>query len=215
MIAAKRIPGLSVMCVEPDPRLALLITENFRQNRLPPPTVMNAIAGERASQNSTFSINSRSSLDNRVYNPTWKKILVPTIAMSNHLQKIEKTEKVFIKIDTQGYEPYVLKGLIAWLKRKTFWTLKLEFSPGLLVSQGANPEEFLAYLLHEFECAELPKRIPYKSSGLDSLFASPLDITDVPPFIRQIRNRSGNTLNGVDLILRPFPRSTMANNKVN
>ena len=203
MIATKCIPGLRVICVEPDPRLAVLIRENFRSNRLVLPTVLNAIAGESEQWDSTFSLNPRSSLDNRVHNLSWEKVSVPTIKLSNHLRHIKEKEKTFIKIDTQGFEYFVIKGLIPWLKVNQQWVMKLEFSPGLLISQGQDPQKFLEYLLSEFECAELPPRILYRSISVNCLFENPLKLADLLGFIDYVENKSTNTLNGVDIILRP------------
>src|SRR3546814_18353077 len=58
----------------------------------------------------------------------------------------QATGKTFFKIDTQGFELQVLRGMEACLSSNVDWVLKMEFAPDWLSSQGTEPLDVLNIL---------------------------------------------------------------------
>src|SRR3546814_5528247 len=86
----------------------------------------------------------------------------------------QATGKTFFKIDTQGFELQVLRGMEACLSSNVDWVLKMEFAPDWLSSQGTEPLDVLDYLQHRYQFAEFQERIPFGTPNLDALFANPV-----------------------------------------
>ena len=203
IVARQAIAGLNIMAVEADPRLAPLITANFRRNGLVPPTVLNAIASKEQNINSRFSLNPASTLDNRVAMPGWGQVCVPTITIDALLQREDLSGRTFFKVDTQGFELNVLAGMEGYLARRTDWVLKMEFAPNWLCSQGTDPLALLDYLQSRYEFAEFAERIPFGTPGMDALFIHAVDSNSHGEFLEHVVSLNKGGLGWVDLIVRP------------
>lgn len=203
LLAKRHHPGLNMLAIEADTRLCGLIEQNFTANRIEAPVIINAIAGAETIQDSSFSINPSGTLDNRVHMPAWEKITVPTMQVCDLIEQYLPDGKTFIKIDTQGFEHNVLKGLYPFLCSNKNWTIKMEFAPNWLVSQNADPLELLIYLVREFEIAEMPARIRFNTPTIASLFDKKLDPDQLPEFLNYVTSLNGNNLGWVDLLVRP------------
>jgi FkbM family methyltransferase len=107
----------------------MLVQPNFSLNGLNPPEVLNLIAGADAQNNNSFSLNPRSSLDNHVAMPDWPQTTVARRTVASILAERGIVGPTFIKIDTQGYETKVLRGLEPWLAEHGDWIIKMEFAP--------------------------------------------------------------------------------------
>ncbi len=202
IIAAKN--GFEVLCVEADPRLIPAIERHFADNGVAPVAIVNAIAGARADDATTFSFNPSSTLDNRVDMPNWTKVPVPTIALADLLARHGFDQQpLFVKIDTQGFEAHVLAGLGPFLDRRDDWTIKMEFAPHWLESQGTVSLELLQSLLARFEVAEFPERITWGTPALSALFATPVRAEDAARFLAYVRNLNRDDRGWVDLLVRP------------
>jgi FkbM family methyltransferase len=202
LLVGKNSPKTKIQCIEPDVRLSRLIEENFIINGVPAPKIINAIAGDQSDIHSTFALNPHSSLDNRVTQGDWNQVPVETIRLDDRLFEISPDEWVFIKVDTQGYEPRVIGGMNEWLKARCNWIVKLEFSPWLIKSQGGDASNFLTNLVGNFQCAEFPARVPFKQTTLAQFFYSCLECGDVNSFIRYVESLGEKLTGQVDLVIR-------------
>ena len=202
LLVGKSSPKTNIQCIEPDVRLSRLIEENFIINGVPAPKIINAIAGDQSQLHSTFALNPHSSLDNRVTQGGWNQVPVATIRLDDRLFEIPPAERVFIKVDTQGYEPRVILGMNEWLKTRRNWIVKFEFSPFLIRSQGGDPLDFLTSMVGNFQCAEFPSRVPFKQMTLTQLFVSLLEERDVSGFVDYVESLGENLTGQVDLVIR-------------
>lgn len=203
MLARRASPDLDIIAIEADPRLARLIRENFLSNRLEVPTVINAIAGESSLPGARFSLNPTSTLDNRVSIATWPQIHVPMITLGSVLEGLAAGSRTFFKIDTQGFELQVLRGMETYLSSQPGWVIKMEFAPKWMVSQGTDPLAMLEYLQQHYEFAEFPARIPYGTPDLGALFASPIQAQQHQEFLEYAVSLNQRGLGWMDLIVRP------------
>jgi FkbM family methyltransferase len=202
--AHRAAPMLRVFAVEADPKLALLLNENFIINGVKGAIIVNAIAGEAERDSFTFSLNPQSTLDNRVSMSGWSSVSVPMIKTGERLLKLnEPLRKPFIKIDTQGFELSVLKGLESFLMNHSDWILKMEFAPNWMISQGTDPLEVLAYLSDRYEYCEYLERIPFGMERMEQLFRQPLKKHDSVNFLKHVKSLNHNGLGWVDLLVRP------------
>lgn len=202
MLARKAMPDARIISLEADPRLAGLISQNFKLNGMDLPEVLNVVAGDKDGELSTFCLNPNSSLDNRVTFDGWKEIQVPTRSVGSLLETRSITGPVFIKIDTQGYETKVITGLERWLSTRNDWLIKMEFAPKWLESQGHDPLDLLAYLAQRFDFVEYPERLPYNTPNLISLLERPITKHQLPQFLQYVVSLNQNGLGWVDLLVR-------------
>lgn len=203
VLAAKQLPGARVLCVEADPGLVRLIGENFARNNLDPPQIFHAIAGDSDQAECSFSLNPTTTLDNRVSIAGWQQVAVPMIRLDTQVFTESTSGPVFIKIDTQGFEPKVLAGLDRVLSARADWLIKMEFAPNWLQSQGHDPLALLRSLLARFEVAEFPERIPWGTRSLNELFRCRLKSRSAEQFLNYVVSLNGKGLGWVDLIVRP------------
>jgi hypothetical protein len=164
---------------------------------------VNAIAGAECRDSAPFSLNPSSSLDNRVTMPSWEQSSLPMRTVESILSERAVDGPCFFKIDTQGYERHVLSGMQELLERRRDWLIKMEFAPAWLRSQGTDPLQLLRYLAGRYQIAEYPERIPYKTSGLASLFDKPLAAAELEAFLQHVTSLDRDGLGWVDLIARP------------
>lgn len=210
MLARRALPKAHILSLEADPRLAVLIGRNFQLNGLDQPEVLNVIAGESLNESSTFCLNPHSSLDNRVFVAGWKAVPVPTRSVGALLSERSIEESVFIKIDTQGFEPKVLAGLEGWLASHHDWFIKMEFAPHWLQSQGHDPLSLLEYLTDRYEVTEYPERMRYNTLTLNGLFDKLIQPNQLPHFLQYVVSLNQNQLGWVDLLVRPKIHSHFA-----
>lgn len=206
ILARRACPSLGIVAVEPDPRLARLIRGNFGLHGLGDARVINAIAGRDNIPGVDFSLNPRSTLDNRVRVDDWPHIRVPMVRMDAVLAGLGEAGKTFVKIDTQGYELQVLRGMERWLMDALDWVIKMEFAPSWLRSQGTDPEALLDHLQRRYEFVEYAGRIPFGTPGLNSLFGAPIAPGQHPSFLAYVESLDRNGLGWVDLLVRPRQR---------
>jgi FkbM family methyltransferase len=206
LVAALAVPGMRGIAIEADPRLVRLLRANLARNlgvdaaRV---EVVNAVVGDHDAATSSFSLNPGSTLDNRVTMPSWEQVCVPLWRLDSLLPRIGVQGRTFFKIDTQGYELHVLRGLEGTLSARDDWLLKMEFAPDWLRSQGTDPVVVLDHLQQRYEFAEFPERIPFGTPGTEALFAAPVRESDHQVFIEHVCSLSARGLGWVDLIVRP------------
>jgi FkbM family methyltransferase len=203
VLAGKADPALSIISIEADPRLVELISENLSNNTTNDFQVIHALLGLTNESTSSFSLNPSSTLDNRVNIKDWDQVQVPTRNMQSIASELKLSEKTFFKVDTQGYELQVIKGMHDFLVQNNGWRMKAEFAPYWLLSQGTEPIELLTYLLNNFQVAEAPERIDFNTLVLDDLWARSLTVDQAGDFIEWITNLNRDKRGWVDLLIRP------------
>src|SRR3546814_9301242 len=107
--------------MQPDPGMAKCIEANCRNNKFLSRVVINAIAGDHSQADARFSLNPASTLDNRVNIAHWEQINVPMLTIDEVMSRRQATGKTFFKIDTQGFELQVLRGMEACLSSNVDW----------------------------------------------------------------------------------------------
>jgi FkbM family methyltransferase len=205
VLAGKADPALALVSIEADPRLVPLITENLSNNTSNDFRVIHALLGLTNDSTSSFSLNPSSTLDNRVSIKEWDQVEVPTRSMQSIAGELNLSEKTFFKVDTQGYELQVIKGMHDFLVENSGWRMKAEFAPYWLLSQGTDPIELLAYLLDNFQVAEAPERIDFNTLVLDDLWSRALTQDQAKDFIQWVTNLNRDNRGWVDLLIRPKP----------
>lgn len=93
---------------------------------------------------------------------------------------------VFLKIDTQGFEEKVLRGLEPYIGVRSDWMIKMEFAPLWLESQGTDPVVLLESLLERFDVAEFPERITFNTPSLDAFFLFPVRADQAEDFVHYV-----------------------------
>lgn len=69
-------------------------------------------------------------------------VMSTSIDLISKEYNIEKESSVFIKIDTQGYEEEVLKGMKELLNTEQY-CIVMEFAPYWLEEAGTHPDKFI------------------------------------------------------------------------
>ncbi|MFO1337527.1 MAG: FkbM family methyltransferase [Burkholderiaceae bacterium] len=203
ILAYHAVPGLKVLAVEADPRLASLVRRNFRRHGLNDGVVVNAVVGAKDEATTGFSLNPSSTLDNRVLSSRWQQVQVPMRRLDHLVQRYLSAGRTFYKIDTQGFELQVLRGLEPALKSSAGWLLKMEFAPDWLRSQGTEPMTLLDHLQTRYEFCEFPERIPFGTKGIDSLFGHVVGLCEHEAFLSHVSSLNRNGRGWVDLLVRP------------
>ena len=210
VIASRKFPQAKIIAVEPSKILIHYIHENFKLNNVKNFEVINAICGDSNNDSHSFSNNPSSSQDNRVIgtNNRWSKQTVPMYNINTLLEDAKNNEPVFIKIDTQGYEPNVFKGAEKFLSENDNWIIKSEFGPHWIESQGGDPEKFLRLLISKYDVVELPATIPFLTSSIESLFQDIIKENDIDRLLSHIIHLNRDNRGWVDLLIRPKKKTS-------
>jgi FkbM family methyltransferase len=193
--------------VEPDARLIKYLLKNIQNNcdsnRF---TVVNEVCGDNSSDLVLFSLNPSGSQDNRVNGESnWKKIKINTITIDQIL-KPYAGKSVFIKIDTQGFEQFVLKGGEHFLSTEKKWTIKLEYAPYWIYQQKSDPVALMEYIQSRFRVYEVPARVPYnyRQDQLNSVYKLELGSrSQIIDYIKYVSSLNRDDRGWLDLMLLP------------
>jgi len=197
-----QIPDINCITIEADPRLTNIIKNNFNKNNANLPIIINSVASDENTSSHIFSINPNSTLDNRVNMDNWKKLNIQSITIDKIIVNYKLTGKSFFKIDTQGYEMHILKGMEHFLQNNNDWCIKMEFAPKWLESQNSNPLELLKYLALHYEFAEFPARVQFNTPSIDELFRYKINESELSDFLNYVVSLNRDGLGWVDLIVR-------------
>lgn len=204
LIMKSSSPTINIVAVEADPRLVSVIKHNLEINAVDDALVLNAIVSDTMQQHSSFSLNPKSTLDNRVSMKSWEQVSVPSMTLDHIIANYCSSDaKLFIKIDTQGFEQFVLKGAEKSLQELNSWMMKMEFAPNWLKSQGTDPLSLLHYLCGRYEVVEAPARIPFGTCNLADLFRHPITNENTQIFLDYVVSLNQKQLGWVDLLVRP------------
>ena len=203
-IAGKHFPAAHIIAVEPIEALIPHIRYNLYSNMVPDFNVIRAVVGSTMGR-SSFAHNPIGSLDSRVIAPnaSWEVESVPQITIESLVSEIQASDGVYIKIDTQGYEPFVIKGAETLLAGHSKWIVKMEFGPEWIESQGGNACAFLADLVQRFDVYEFPSRWAFRDRLDQRSLGSPLEGHEVERFTATVRNQFRDGKGWLDLLVTP------------
>ncbi len=204
VLYAKIFIQAKVIAIEPSNWLCNYIEINKKKNNCDNIEIVRAICDEISGDTKGFSINPVHSQDNRVDAPSglWRKENVITTSIDAIIEKYNKINFVFIKIDTQGFEKQVFQGAKKFLSENSNWLIKTEFSPYHLEKQGTNPKEFLSFLIKNYTVVELVGILNYKEQNLDDLFKNSVELADLDSFYEYVTNFNVNNSGWVDLLIK-------------
>ncbi len=197
------LPNAKQILVEPDVRVGRFLKANIGSQDPESVAIILAACGERDENTSTFSINPTCSQDNRIQGETgWTKTEVPMVTLDSLLKNCDN-ERVYIKVDTQGFEPQVFEGAINYLNSSNQWLIKAEFAPHWLASQGNDATEFLLRLIRQYRVVEAPGRTRYMHDTIRSMFRHPLPESGATNFCEYAAKLNRDSLGWVDIYVAP------------
>lgn len=149
-LVMSRLVGTSgqVFAFEPDPRSFGLLQHNLRINGATNVTAWCCAAGD-ADGTGRLALNPKNRGDNRISReapPAWASVDVPITTVDARLGHLPGGSVRFVKIDVQGYECHVLRGMTATLGRNPDAILAVEVFPDGLRGAGASPEALVRAL---------------------------------------------------------------------
>jgi FkbM family methyltransferase len=156
--------GGRVMAVEPRPKTFSLLERTIVANRREggPRVQAFRLAAAADSQRRTLWQNPENKADNRVYASTdfrWETTEVDCRPLDDLLAEHGVATIDVLKIDVQGFEQAVVRGLTATLRRSRAVTLMTEFWPKGLRDAGGDAHTYLRELSDlGFELSELTPR---------------------------------------------------------
>jgi FkbM family methyltransferase len=148
-------PTGHVYAFEPEPILFRTLRRNCRRNEAGNVTAFNCALGDAAGQ-TVFYRSAFNSGDNRLGGLGWQGQGVEVdLARLDDLLPAPRLD--FIKMDVQGYELQVLRGMDRVFTASPGLRIYLEFWPAGLRSAGTEPEELLDFLFHKgFRVCRVP-----------------------------------------------------------
>ncbi len=201
---AKSLPAAAIVAVEPSLHLVKYLKHNIDRNCTGTVDVVQALCSDVDKDSCAFSLNPLSSQDNRVVAPhsSWRQQMVPSTTLSAIIGE-RHAQRVFIKVDVQGYEQHVFRGFSAVRDSGLKWVCEMEFAPKWLESQGTDPVLFLRELLSACDAVEVPARLSFGVQSLDSVFRDKLDEAQAKEFVAYVTGLAENNEGWTDLLLRP------------
>jgi hypothetical protein len=80
------------------------------------------------------------------------EIEVPIVTIDSFLAE-RRAPVSFVKIDVQGFEPYVCRGMLDTIRRTRALNVFLEYSPRSMRELGSDPHEvFHPFIRNGFKC---------------------------------------------------------------
>jgi len=205
VIAGMAMANAKVICVEPIPELAPYIKYNLHSNGIKSYDVITGIAGEVVAEGKKFHLNPNGSGDSRVipHNDTWKPITVIETTIDHLLKDVSVADGLYMKLDTQGYEPLIMKGGEHALSARKKWLMKSEFAPNWMRNQNLDPVEFLSYLLARYDVTEFPAQYAFNMDYRDLIRDKKLKLHEAEAFVNYVANQFRNDLGWVDVLISP------------
>lgn len=165
-----------VLAFEPDPINASLFRRHLQQRPLANVTLLE-IGLDECPGTRYLRTNQASRADSRIV-PAGvavppNTVPVPCDSLDAVLARLQVGRVDLIKIDVQGFEPFVLRGMRATLAKNPRLQMILEFYPEGLEEQGQASQLLLDFLFNTF---------PVIEQWTGSRWAS-LDRRDVPPWL--------------------------------
>lgn len=148
LVAARQVGSQgTVHAFEPEPCNYELLVENIRLNDYTNITTHNLAVSSKSGPSNLF-VSSLDSGRHSIYDhglPKKDVVSVNSVAMDDFFESAGWPEADLIKIDVEGAENVVLKGMTGALQRSKILRLIIEFNPALMQSSGVDPVEFLGW----------------------------------------------------------------------
>ncbi len=202
MIALQKIPDVRVFAFEADSRLIPLIRRNLQRCGNDRHQVVHAVVGD-ADGTTSFSLNPSSTLDNRVHREGWAQQTVPMGSLDTLVDRAAVEWPLYVKLDTQGFELRVFRGMEGLLSAGSDWIVKTEFAPMWLESQDTAPADLLEYLVQRYRVYEAPSRVQFAARNIEDCLQHPLTETAIPEFVDHVRSLNTDGRGWVDLLVVP------------
>ena len=144
-------PGGKVFAFEPNPHSHQLLLENLRLNNINNVVAARSALGERG-ENRRLQIHPYNWGDNRIIADRQAGARHEPISVragDELLAAVPAGAIKLIKVDTQGYDHFVVRGLHDSLLRNPEAVLAVEVEPAMLHEAGTSAREFVAYLIEQ------------------------------------------------------------------
>ncbi len=164
-IPAGSDPKWRVVAFEPNPETHQLLVDNIALNSLTNVSPLNVAVGAEEGV-ASLDVSSENAGLHSLHGTGSSRIDVRVLALDDYFPAGAARPAV-IKIDVEGYEPLVLKGMKSILAEGSV-QLVMEFNPELLKQGGKSPQVFLQELADEFDaiyCLDETKEraLPYRA----------------------------------------------------
>ena len=132
-----------VVAFEPSPRAAQVIRDMIAENEIKNVDLVQAAVGEKDGKIEIFmpSNNGTHSPSALFSDPTFTRLQVPLIALDHYGPLNVGTPIKLIKIDVEGFEPNVIKGLRKLAQAGLIQNLFCEFNSGWLRRNSTTPKQ--------------------------------------------------------------------------
>lgn len=139
-------PSGRVLSVEPEPDNLVLLEANVAVNGLAEVVKILPVALGSDEGSATLNLykNSNRGRHSMVAEGSGNQIVVPVKKLDTLIEQVFKPNELidFLKVDVEGYEPYVIKGAPQTLPRVQ--SMVMEYAPFILKNAGADLPEFLS-----------------------------------------------------------------------
>lgn len=173
-----------VFAFEPDPTNFSLLKRNIEENSCGNVILEQKAVGERVSSGKLY-LSEENKGDHRIYEPGEKResVVIEIISLDEYFKNTDSID--FIKMDVQGAEMKVLRGMEEILKKGNEMKIAAEFWPKALKKAGDESRDMLTLLLSNgFKIYEIDER-----KGMPTL------ITDTKSFLGLYTEERGNATN--------------------
>ncbi len=177
LLAARLVgPEGRVYAFEPSPDNFALLQKNIALNGYKNIVPVHKAVAEKTGTVS-FHLSAEGNDRNSIYASSRaahlsKTLEVPTLSLDDFLEQKGWPQIHFVKIDVEGAEPLVLRGMTKLLQRSSELKLIVEFAPACIQESGCAPVSFLEELAsHEFHIHVLQAEsspTPLPSTGFAS-----------------------------------------------
>jgi FkbM family methyltransferase len=145
-------PSGRVIAIEPEPANLALLKTNVAANGLEQVVKIFPVALGATEGTATLNLykNSNRGRHSLLSTGSGEQVMVPLTTLDALVDKslLSGAAIDFVKMDVEGYEPYVMQGAPQTLDRVRY--MNMEYAPYLLRKSGANLPEFLSQLAKKF-----------------------------------------------------------------
>lgn len=138
--------------IEANPELIPYLERTIKIQNRKNVHIVNALAGNSERKTQDFYINTYSSGESKAFKTldNHKRVVIPTIKVDDLLKNDSEKKVLLFKIDVEGFEYEVIKGMKNILSQVKKATGYIEFDKRLLELNKVNAEDFLRYLAETF-----------------------------------------------------------------
>jgi len=156
--ASKRVGQKGrVVAVEPDAESCRILAKTRAANNLQSLVIVQKAAGRDSGAANLF-LNPLNKADHRLYDPSHSRLHIPieTVRGDDLCSQLDCEKVDLIKIDTQGFESFVIEGFRQTLVQNHDIILFMEFWPWGITESGCNPQALVNSLLElDFQIYEV------------------------------------------------------------